>query len=260
MAVIGNLSEAQLADLATTVRDRIIASSSGMSPPASTTAMEIAGAAVAFVVDVAPKAPESIGREAAVRLAGWLADNRPAVVSHEITDPSGTAVKLQFANMAATANGFRHSGASALVSRFVRRRAGVISGTAAATTATAAVADPDIGTTVMRCGFAATLPFTDNLFRWIGTANGVELDSSWSQPAAFGFWLPNNLMSRVVEVVLLRSIFTGPDPDTVNLAAFEPAIPYQFGDTAGMLRHTPITFQGNFSLPNDFRAVIGEIR
>ena len=72
---------------------------------AGRTAMEIAGAAVAFIVEVAPKAPEAIGREAAIRLAGWLLDNRPAVVSHEITDPSGTSIKLAFANMAATGTG-----------------------------------------------------------------------------------------------------------------------------------------------------------
>ena len=261
MALIGNLTEAQLADLTITVQARVVAVSAGMMTPSAATAMEISGAAVAFIVHVAPKAPESIGREAAIRLAGWLVDNRPAVVSHEITDPSGTTVKLQFANTAATANGFRNSGASALVSRFVRRRGGIISGAATDEAATVAAAvSPDIGTTVMRCGFATPLPFTDNLFRWIGTANGVELDTSWSQPAAFGFWLPGNLMSRVVEVVLLRSIFTGPDPDVVNLAAFGPAVPYQFGDTVGMLRHTAVTFEGNFSLPNDFRAVLGELR
>ena len=259
MALIGNLTEAQLADLTITVQARVVNSSAGMTTPAAATAMEIAGAAVAFIVHVAPKAPESIGREAAIRLAGWLFDNRPAVVSHEIIDPSGTTIKLQFSNTAATANGFRNSGASALVSRFIRRRGGIISGTATDEAATVAAA-PDIGTTVMRCGFTPALPFADNNFRWIGTANGVELDTSWSQPAAFGFWLPNNLMDRVVEVVLLRSIFTGPDPDVVNLAAFGPAIAYQFGDTAGMIRHTAESFEGNFSLPNDFRAVLGELR
>ena len=132
--------------------------------------------------------------------------------------------------------------------------------TAARTVAAAPSPDPDIGTTIMRCGFSSTLPFTDKIFRWIGTANGVELDTSWSQPSAFGFWLPGALMSRVVEVVLLRSIQVSLSPDVVNLAAFEPAIPYQFGDTAGMLRHTPTSFDGNFSLPNDFRAVLGEAR
>ena len=126
MAVIGDLDESALATLTATVRDRIVAVSAGMTAPAPATAMEIAGAAVVFMVHVAPKAPESIGREAAIRLAGWLVDNRPAVLSHEITDPSGTTVKLQFSNSAATANGFRNSGASALVSRFIRRRGGII--------------------------------------------------------------------------------------------------------------------------------------
>ena len=127
MALIGDLDEAALAALATRVKARITETSSGMSAPAAATAMEIASAAVVFIVQVAPKSPEAIGREAAIRLAGWLLDNRPAVVSHEIADPSGTIVKLQFANSAATANGFRHSGASALVARYILRRGGIIS-------------------------------------------------------------------------------------------------------------------------------------
>ena len=130
MAVIGDLDEAELAELTTRVMTRITEATVGMTAPAGATAMEIAGAAVVFLLEVAPKTPEAIGREAAIRLAGWLLDNRPAVISHEITDPSGTSIKLQFANHAATANGFRHSGASALVSRFIRRRGGLISRTA----------------------------------------------------------------------------------------------------------------------------------
>ena len=126
MALIGDLDEAALAALTTRVKARITTSTVGMSAAPDATATEIASAAVVFIVEVSPKAPEAIGREAAVRLAGWLLDNRPAVVSHEITDPSGTTVKLQFANLAATGNGFRHSGASALVSRYIRRRGGVI--------------------------------------------------------------------------------------------------------------------------------------
>ncbi len=126
MALIGELTEADLATLTALVLNRITESTASMSAPSDATAMEIAGAAVVFMVQVAPKAPEAIGREAAVRLGGWLLDNRPAVVSHEITDPSGTAVKLQFANTAATANGFRHSGASALVARYIVRRGGII--------------------------------------------------------------------------------------------------------------------------------------
>ena len=126
MALIGDLDEAALAALTTRVKARITESSVGISAAPDATAMEIAGAAVAFIVEVAPKAPEAIGREAAIRLAGWLLDNRPAVVSHEITDPSGSSIKLAFANMAATGSGFRHSGASSLVARYIRRRGGVI--------------------------------------------------------------------------------------------------------------------------------------
>ena len=97
-----DLDEAALAALTTRVKARITESSVGISAAPDATAMEIASAAVVFILEVSPKAPEAIGREAAIRLAGWLLDNRPAVVSHEITDPSGTAIKLQFANMAAT--------------------------------------------------------------------------------------------------------------------------------------------------------------
>ena len=126
MAVIGELDEAALADMTARVAERAGANSVGIAAPPAATSMEISGAAVAFILDVAPKTPESIAREAAIRLAGWLLDNRPAVVEHTIRDPSGTEVTLKFANMAATGNGFRHSGASALVARYVRRRAGVI--------------------------------------------------------------------------------------------------------------------------------------
>ena len=256
------LTEPELAAMTNTVAARIVGTVLGKEVlRGGSVEIEIAGAAVIFCCDVAPDAPEAILREASIRLAGWIYGNRPHVVEVEFADPSGSSTKLRFNNSAATANGFRSSGASAFLSRYVKRRAGTIVGTPSAaggSVPSAAAADP--GTTVMRCGFASTLPFTDNIFRWIGTANGVELDSSWSQPSAFGFWLPGDLMSRVVEVVLLRSIQTSQSPDVVNLAAFGPAIEYQFGDTAGMLRHTPVTFDGNFSVPNDFRAVLGELR
>ena len=172
MALIGNLTEAQLADLTSVVAARIGGAILGREEGAGTVATEIAGAAVAFVGDVAPRAPEAIGREAAIRLAGWLYGNRPHVVEHEIADPSGTSIKLRFNNSAATANGFRASGASALLSRYVVRRAGIIAGVTSAAATAAAVPDPDIGTTVMRCAFTTALPFADNNFRWIGTANG----------------------------------------------------------------------------------------
>ena len=255
------LTEPELAEMTAKVAARIVGTVLGREVlRGGSVEVEIAGAAVIFCCDVAPDAPEAILREASIRLAGWLYGNRPHVVEHEFTDPSGSTTKLRFNNSAATSNGFRSSGASALLSRYVKRRAGTIVGTPSAAGGSEPSATADPGTTVMRCGFASPLPFMDNIFRWIGTANGVELDSSWSQPSAFGFWLPGDLMSRVVAVVLLRSIQTSGSPDVVNLAAFGPPIDYQFGDTAGMLRHTPVTFDGNFSVPNDFRAVLGEPR
>ena len=83
-------------------------------------------AAVVFCCQVAPDAPEAILREAAIRLAGWLYGNRPHVSEHTVKDQSGTEISLRFNNSAATANGFRSSGASALLSRYVVRRGGVI--------------------------------------------------------------------------------------------------------------------------------------
>ena len=121
------LTEPELAALTSRVAARITGTVLGREAPStSTVEMEIAGAAVIFVNDVAPNAPESILREAAIRLSAWIYANRPHVSEHGITDPSGTSIKLRFNNSAATANGFRASGASALLSRYVVRRAGVI--------------------------------------------------------------------------------------------------------------------------------------
>ena len=121
------LTEPELAALTSTVAARITGNVIGREASrASAVEMEIAAAGVVFCCQVAPDAPEAILREAAIRLAGWLYGNRPHVSEHEHTDPSGTTIKLRFNNSAATANGFRSSGASALLSRYVVRRAGVI--------------------------------------------------------------------------------------------------------------------------------------
>ena len=121
------LTEPQLAELTSTVAARISGSVLEREVlRGGSVEIEIAGAAVMFCCDVAPGAPEAILREASIRLAGWLFGNRPHVVGHEFTDPSGSTTKLRFNNSAATANGFRSSGASALVSRYIRRRGGVI--------------------------------------------------------------------------------------------------------------------------------------
>ena len=120
------LTEPQLAEMTTAVAGRINGVVLGREASAGTVEMEIAGASVAFCNEIAPNAPEAILREATIRLAGWLYGNRAHAAEHEITDPSGTTVKLKFNNAASTANGWRSSGASALLSRFVERRGGVI--------------------------------------------------------------------------------------------------------------------------------------
>ena len=122
------LTEPQLAALTSTVAARITGTVLGREASStSATEIEIAGAAVVFCCQVAPDAPEAILREASIRLGGWLYGNRPHVAEHEITDPSGTTIKLRFNNSAATANGWRASGASAMLARYIVRRGGVIS-------------------------------------------------------------------------------------------------------------------------------------
>ena len=121
------LTEPDLAALTSTVAARITGTVLGREASrASAVEIEIAGASVIFCCQVAPDAPTPVMREAAVRLGAWLYGNRPHVVEHEFIDPSGTATKLRFNNSAMTSNGFRSSGASALLARYVRRRGGVI--------------------------------------------------------------------------------------------------------------------------------------
>ena len=121
------LTDPELAVLTSAVAARVTGTVLGReASSASTTEIEIAGAAVVFCCQVAPDAPEAILREAAIKLAGWLYGNRPHVSEHTVKDPSGTEISLRFNNSAATANGFRSSGASALLSRFIVRRGGVI--------------------------------------------------------------------------------------------------------------------------------------
>ena len=121
------LTEPELATLTSTVAARITGAVLGREASrAGATEIEIAGAAVVFCCQVAPDAPDAILREASIRLAGWLYGNRPHVSEHTVKDPSGTEISLRFNNSAATANGWRASGASALLSRYVVRRGGVI--------------------------------------------------------------------------------------------------------------------------------------
>ena len=121
------LTEPELAALTSAVAARITGTVLGREASSlGATEIEIAGAAVIFCNQVAPDAPEAILREASIRLGGWLYGNRPHVSEHIVKDQSGTEISLRFNNSAATANGWRASGASALLSRFIVRRGGVI--------------------------------------------------------------------------------------------------------------------------------------
>ena len=251
-----SLTQYQIAEVIPVIAASITGPSLGGTSTPGPDETRVATVALQTCNDYAPSAPATILQEASIRLAGWLLGTPAYATEKKVQAPEGTTLEISYSNAQATANGLRSSGASSLLSKYVVRRAGSIG----ETTTPKDEDDPDIGTTIMRCGFASTLPYMDNFFRWLGTANSVQIDTSWAQPASFGFWLPNDLMSRVIEVVLLRSIFFNPPQVEVNLAAFGAPVAYQFGDTAGMIRFIPVTFNGNFSQPNDFRAVIGELR
>ena len=197
----------------------------------------------------APTAPPEIFLEASARLSGWLLGVRPHTKSTVSLDPSGTRLDLEFTNSTATPNGMRASGASALLSPFKIRRA--IGGPAPPTRARPEA--PDFGTRVMRMGFSDSLPFDDTDFRWLGTANGAVLDTTWTQPAAFGFWLPGNVMDLVVAFVAIES----PGGVTISISDFLPSVAHQYGSTFGKIRTTALTFTGQFNQPNTYRAVLG---
>ena len=245
--VIGDLSQGQLADMTARVSARMGEESTSISAPEAVTLMEIAGSAVQFVLDVAPKTPESIAREAAIRLGGWLVDNRPHLAQHIVKDPSGTEITLSFANHAATASAWRHSGASALVARYVVRRGGVIGGTAVVTPP----AEPDTrGQTIMRGGVSSTGVFQDSDFIHAGIANRMAVIPAVPAGDSFAFWLPGELMNEVLAFVNLTI------PGDVSLSDFMPAEPYEFDGEAGMLRRTSTFFTGTIYALLGYRAAL----
>ena len=86
---------------------------------------QVAEHAVARCIEYAPAAPAASVREAAARYAAWLLDTRPALRGIKIASADGTSLEKEF-NTSAHAAGFRHSGAMAELTRYVRRRAGAI--------------------------------------------------------------------------------------------------------------------------------------
>lgn len=83
---------------------------------------EIAAVARTLADEYAPDAPQSLRNEAAVRAAGWLRDMSPALASETRADEnSGVSITRQYRG--AAANPLRASGGTAILARYVSRRA-----------------------------------------------------------------------------------------------------------------------------------------
>ena len=109
------------ADIAANLRGTVL----GREDTGGTRETDIATAALIECYCYAPSAPLPVLQEAATRLGGWQLGNRPHGTSFKVQDPSMSILEVEQPG-AATANGLRASGASAMLSRFVRRRAGAI--------------------------------------------------------------------------------------------------------------------------------------
>ena len=116
----------EITDLVPVIAAAITGTILGRERSASDRLLAIAEAAVCEVYHYAPAAPLALLRESSIRYAGWVAGSRPHVTASTTKDPSGVEIALEF-QRAATANGFRASGASAMLSRYKVRRAGAVS-------------------------------------------------------------------------------------------------------------------------------------
>ena len=85
-----------------------------------TTATRLLAVAAALVNRYAPDAPDAVANEAAIRAAGWLAEQPSA----SITSETEGDIRTSYAPTMLSA--LRHSGAMALLSPWKVRRAGVI--------------------------------------------------------------------------------------------------------------------------------------
>ena len=85
--------------------------------PADGATTRIARLAAIACYAYAPAAPLEVLSEAAIRMGGWMVGTAPHVRSKSVTYPDGTARSVD-GNVAMTANGLRHSGASALLAPY----------------------------------------------------------------------------------------------------------------------------------------------
>ena len=83
--------------------------------------LRIADAALTLADDYAPDAPETLRDEAAIRAAGWIRDNDPALSSRAMSTDAGSDTVTFRASTAGSA--LRASGGTGLLARYVTRRA-----------------------------------------------------------------------------------------------------------------------------------------
>lgn len=83
-------------------------------------ASQLLNVSTALVIEYAPAAPAALQDEAAIRCAGWLAEQPGASIRSESTGDISTSYATN--NLSA----LRHSGAMALLTRWKVRRAGAI--------------------------------------------------------------------------------------------------------------------------------------
>ena len=86
----------------------------------STEAQRLLPVVTELVTRFAPAAPDPISKEAAIRCAGWLAEQPSAAVRSESTGDIATAYAPTHTSA------LRHSGAMAILSAWKIRRAGAI--------------------------------------------------------------------------------------------------------------------------------------
>ena len=116
---------AEVSEVAAAITGRIL----GVAGLPDSEMTKAAEAALDYIADLplATNTPSTVRLRAAERLAGWMIGNTPHVRRRSTTDPSGTSMELDY-HSAATSNGFRASGASAALARFLVRRGGIIGG------------------------------------------------------------------------------------------------------------------------------------
>ena len=83
-------------------------------------AERILAVATAIVLEYAPAAPTALLNEAVIRLGGYLAQSDYGTVREETIGPRSVSYQMNHAAM------FRNSGGQALLTRWKKRRAGVI--------------------------------------------------------------------------------------------------------------------------------------